>query len=299
MCIRDSARTLPKTIAAAVATVAALLFLCLWPAKFEMVADGRIWPETRRDIFVQEDGMVREVLVDHGDMVTEGQELVRLHNPTIMQQITEIKGEWQAAIESAQSLVRQMPSLRNPVDRATAQGRLNEYKVRVKSYLQQIRQLEQRQANLTLRSPISGTVVTFRTEESLANRPLQRGEVVLTVVDPESDWELDLYMVETKMGHVRWYEPDGDVYDMRYILQSDPRNQREGSVAKSDIQNTAVLTEDNGNAIRLIGTVKNQEDLAEALPGTEVKAKVYCGRKPIGYKWFHQLVEWIQANLLF
>lgn len=293
------AKTLPKTIAAAVATVAAILFLCLFPAKFEMVAEGRIWPQNRRDVFVKEDGVVRDVKVDHGDAVVEGQELVVLTDPTISQQITQLRGELEAAVESGRMLTRTRATLQNPLERARAEGQIRELHVKRLSIEAQIQQLLKRQDNLTLRSPINGHVVTFRTEESLANRPLQRGEVVLTVVDKDSDWELDVYMVETKMGHVRTYKPDGDVYDLRYILQSDPRNQLEGSVAKADIQNIAVLTEEDGNAIRLIGKVKNQEDLTDALPGTEVKAKVFCGRKPIGYKWFHQLVEWIQANLLF
>ncbi len=293
------ARTLPKTIAAAVATVVVLLFLCFWPVRFEMVAEGRIWPEVRRDIFVREDGVVTDVLVKHGELVEAGQELVRLRNPTISQQIIEIEGERQAAVESRMTIVRTLSSIRNKLDEATAHGRLKEYTVRIENYVKQIKKLEQRQADLVIRSPIAGTVVTFRTEESLENRPLQRGEVVLTVVDPASDWKLDLTMVETKMGHVRSYRPDGDVYEMRYILQSDPRNQLEGTVAKKDINNRAELTEDNGNAVRMIGAVKNQSDLVDALPGTEVKAKIYCGKKPIGYKWFHQLVEWIQANLLF
>jgi multidrug resistance efflux pump len=293
------ARTLPKTLAAMAAIIAAILFLCLWPAKFEMVANGRIWPADRRDVFVSEDGMVTEVHVKHGDHVEAGQPLVTLRNPDLQREISRILGLKEAAEESLLSAIRSLNELRNPVDKNRAAGQMNELKVQIASYESQLRQLAKRNDDLVIKSPIAGIVVTFRVDDLLENRPLQRGEVPLTIVNPDSEWELDLYMVETKMGHVRSYKPDGDTYKLRYILESDPRNQWDGTVALSNIQNRAELTEEHGHAIRLIGNVDNQADLAEALPGTEVKAKIYCGRKPIGYKWFYQLVEWIQANLLF
>lgn len=293
------ARTLPKTIAAMAALIAAVLFLCLWQAKFEMVANGRIWPEDRRDVFVVEDGMVTEVKVKHGDTVVKDQPLVVLRNPDLQTEITRTQGMMETASESLLSAFKSRQKIRNPVERQQVAGEINKLNVEIESYKAQLKQLEDRNNHLVLKSPISGTVVTFRVADLLENRPLQRGEVPLTVVNPDSPWELDLYMVETKMGHVRTHKPDGDTYQMRYILQSDPRNQHDGTVELSDIQNIAELTEEHGNAIRLIGKVGDQADLVGALPGTEVKAKLSCGRKSIGYKWFHQLVEWIQANLLF
>ena len=293
------ARTLPKTIAAATAVVAALLFLCFWPAKFEMVADGRIWPEDRREVFVVEEGMVTEVHVKHGDDVEVGQPLVTLRSPALDTQIAETRGKLDEARESLIAKIRSKREIRDLVERQNVDRQINELRVNIISFEAQLKQLAERRDHLLLKSPISGTVVTFRVDELLENRPLTRGDAPLMIVNPKSDWELDLYMVETKMGHVRSYKPDGDTYKLRYILESDPRNRLDGTVALSDIQNRAELTEEHGNAIRMTGKINNQQDLKYALPGTEVKARLYCGRQPIGYKWFHQLIEWIQANLLF
>jgi hypothetical protein len=33
--------------------------------------------------------------------------------------------------------------------------------------------------------------------------------------------------------------------------------------------------------------------------GADVKAKIHCGRAPIGYVWFHELWEFIQSRILF
>ena len=43
----------------------------------------------------------------------------------------------------------------------------------------------------------------------------------------------------------------------------------------------------------------DEADLVQPRPGTEVKAKVLCGTEPIGYVWFHELIEFIQSTLLF
>ncbi len=293
------ARTLPKTIAAMTALVAVILFLCFFPARFEMVAKGKVWPEDRRDVFVVEDGMVSEVYVKHGDQVEAGTELVQLRNPDLINELTRVSGALEQAIAQYRQLNRSLDNTRNPADRASLEGQINELKVQILSNRDQIRQLEKRRDALTIRSPIAGQVVTFRVDYLLDNRPLRRGEVPLTIVNQNSDWELDLYMEESKMGHVRSSLPDDGIYTMRYILKSDPRNQHEGTVGVEDIHNRAELTEEHGNAIHLIGHANDQAALGGVLPGTEVTAKIYCGKRPIGYKWFHQLIEWIQTHLLF
>lgn len=33
--------------------------------------------------------------------------------------------------------------------------------------------------------------------------------------------------------------------------------------------------------------------------GADVKAKIHCGREPIGYVWFHEVWEFIQSRILF
>jgi hypothetical protein len=293
------ARTLPKTIAAMTALLIVILFLCFYPARFEMVAKGKVWPQDRRDVFVVEDGMVSNVFVKHGEMVEEGTPLLELRNPDLINELTRVSGALEQAIAQHRQITRSLEITRNPADKASLEGQLMELQVQIGSYGRQITELEKRRDALIIRSPIAGQVVTFRLDYLLANRPLQRGEVPLTVVNQDSEWELDLYMEESKMGHVRSSRPDDGIYTMRYILKSDPRNQHEGIVPVEDIHNRAELTEEYGNAIHLIGHVDDQDALKSALPGTEVTAKVYCGRRPIGYKWFHQLIEWIQIHLLF
>ncbi len=38
---------------------------------------------------------------------------------------------------------------------------------------------------------------------------------------------------------------------------------------------------------------------ADLRPGATVTAKVYCGRRSLGYVWFHDLLAFVQSRILF
>jgi len=63
------ARTLPKTLAITGVILAALAALVFWPADFEVQAKGTLEPVTRHDVFARVEGVVDDVLVEHGHMV--------------------------------------------------------------------------------------------------------------------------------------------------------------------------------------------------------------------------------------
>jgi hypothetical protein len=242
---------------------------------------------------------VSNVFVKHGDMVEKGTPLLELRNEKLIIELNGVTGKLAENRATIRQLMNTRQITRNPADRASLDGQIVELRVQIETNKAQIEELKKRCDALTIRSPIAGRVVTFRVDYLLANRPLQVGEVPLTIVNQDSNWELDLYMEESKIGHVGGSVPDDEIYKIRYILKSDPRNRHEGTIPKKDISNRAVLTEEYGNAIHMIGHADDQDALQSALPGTEVTAKIYCGKRPIGYKWFHQLIEWIQTHLLF
>ena len=58
------------------------------------------------------------------------------------------------------------------------------------------------------------------------------------------------------------------------------------------------MHDEEGHTVRIRVKI-NQADLKEPRPGTTVRGKILCGRRPIGYTWFHEAIEWVQANVLF
>jgi len=49
---------------------------------------------------------------------------------------------------------------------------------------------------------MDGQVVTWGVGDTLLRRPVQRGQILMTVVEPEGDWELELYLPEKRLGHL-------------------------------------------------------------------------------------------------
>jgi hypothetical protein len=103
------------------------------------------------------------------------------------------------------------------------------------------------------------------------------------------------------MGYVRRQWNDlgkEDILKASYILATDPGTHYEGTVA--EIHGAADVDPEEGNTV-LIRVAIQKTDLPEEglLPGTTVTAKVYCGRKCIGFVWLHDLISWLQTNILF
>ena len=55
---------------------------------------------------------------------------------------------------------------------------------------------------------------------------------------------------------------------------------------------------EEGNTV-LIKVAVNKDELPQLRPGASVVAKLHCGRESIGYVWFHDLIEFVQAKVLF
>jgi hypothetical protein len=42
-----------------------------------------------------------------------------------------------------------------------------------------------------------------------------------------------------------------------------------------------------------------REVVSDPKIGAEVTAKVYCGKRSVGYVWLHDLIDFIRAKILF
>ena len=84
--------------------------------------------------------------------------------------------------------------------------------------------------------------------------------------------------------------------DVNYILATNPGVELKGNV--QSVHGATQMHEQEGSTVRL-GVKINKEDIEELRPGATVTAAVKCGRAPLGYTWFHEVFEWVQANLLF
>lgn len=299
------AKALPKIVAGSIAVVALIVFLAVWPARFKLEAKGSLEPDSRRDVFARIDGVVDELLVNHGDMVKQGQVLGRLRNTELEVSLAEVVGQrttTQQEVYSIERVLLQAQDKHRPnVDEENRQrGRLLELRKNLESLDAKYRLFLQKQEDLKIVSPIAGRVVTWDLHNRLIHRPVQRGQVLMRVGDLEGKWILEIRMPENEMGHVSKAQQEAQKEQtdlpVEYILASEPGTTRTGKVR--EIHYSAEVRGEEGNTV-LIKADINQDELPKLRPGTSVSAKVLCGRRALGYVWFHDVLAFIQSRILF
>ena len=292
------ARALPKTVAVVIAIMAALAALVLAPADFDLAANGKLQPAMQREIFAPLDGVVIDVPVKHEDFVEQGAVLARLANNELEMQIANLAGRMRTTQERLLSLNRAQFDQRLTIEQANQiSGERLELEQTAESIDRELALLRQQRDRLILRSEMDGQVVTWGVGDTLLRRPVQRGQILMTVVEPEGDWELELYLPEKRLGHLADALEDAEQeLKVIFMLASHPGQKFEGRVL--DMHRVAEVRGDEGNTI-LVRVAIDRSKLPDLRSETTVTARVKCGRRSIGFVVFHELIETIQTKILF
>lgn len=296
---------LPKTTIASILVVVAILFLALWPADFEIEAKGTLEPVDRRDVYAEVDGRVVEVPVIHGQLVEPGQTLVRLEDNELEIQIQEARGQEAVASQAIDRIFRTLQLVGgNKAEAASLQGQYTEEQEKLVNARAQLALLTDKQRLLNIVSPIRGQVVTADVYNLLIRRPVQRGVKMMRVADWDGPWRLEVLVPDHHIGFVRAAEQQLKEYEgalpVEFILKNDPGTKRRGTMTEVDL--AAEVHGEDGNSVRVKVAVDKEEliqNLPELRPGASATAKIYCGRRAIGYVWFHDAIAFVQSRILF
>jgi multidrug efflux pump subunit AcrA (membrane-fusion protein) len=300
---------LPRTLVIVAGIAAGVAALIKMPADFNVEATGTIQPAIRRDVFAPRSGLVDKVLVAHGADVAAGQELIRLRDPSLELELKRVDGEMETAQRQIDA-VRTTKTNRavrdtNPVESYRLSAEERELEQKLTNLRREMELLNHEREQLVVASPIAGRVLTWDVNQRLEARPVERGEVLLTVADVQADWQLELDVPDDRLGYVlaaqRELAPDLPV---RYRLSSDDREQHMGTI--DEICQTADVVERDQQAPTPTVLVKVAVDAAELAksvggelrPGVSARAQIECGQRPLGYVWLHdvwdQAMEWLE-----
>ncbi len=176
-------------------------------ADYDVKVRGELQPEVRRDVFAPADGVVLDLLAEHGQQVDADQVVAVLRNPELDYELQRVHGEMEtarqrlAAVEAER--VQQRVEERERPDRyGQLTAEQEELRVRLESLQQQQGILQQQKTELTVRSPIRGQVVTWQVENRLRARPVVRGQRLLEVADLAGPWVLELQLPEDRVQPV-------------------------------------------------------------------------------------------------
>ncbi|MFO0790436.1 MAG: HlyD family efflux transporter periplasmic adaptor subunit [Pirellulales bacterium] len=296
-------RSLPKTLAISAAIIAAIAFLCFFPYELKLQGEGHLKPKTRKNVWAAVDGEVQKVNVKHDQEVKKGEVVLVQRSRELEKDIAMIEGELNsntAKLLSAQGVLFDNKELTD-LERSEKQKEVREVGERIKSLKEQLALMNEKKEKLNIRSPIDGRVVTWNVEDRLLDRPVNKGENLLEIADPTQDWELEVTMPEKRMGHIAKAAANHQgPLDVTFFLATNPAKEFHGTV--QEIERSAEVRGEEGNTV-LVRVAFNQKELRDAVPdpkiGAGATAKVHCGQRAIGYVWFHDLVDFIRAKILF
>lgn len=284
--------------AVAVLLACAGLWLCPW--SFALGAKGKLIPKDRQEIYAEVSGTLTEVLESDsaGGQISAGTVLAQMSNHELQLQMERLSGELAKAEAQISNLNHQQ------LEKSRGQNREQERRDRfyletelakasaLRDSLKQELEIARRQIEaLTIRSPIAGQLVDWQLRRQLLGRPVNRGDRLMTIVAPDSKFEVELFVPEKRVGHLlAAVNQSQQPLAVHFTLASHPEIQVSGLI--SQIEPVLNLHESEGNSARVLVRF-DQEQMAKDLlrTGTRVTARIECGSRPLGYVLFHEVIE--------
>ena len=308
-------------VASLTLVISALLVI---PADYRVEGHGRMMPVIRREVFAPRNGEVVEVHVTNGERVEVGTRLLQLRNDDLHAQLLAARnrlGEKQQLHQSLRAEFDEASRSGSRNESIRLRGKLAQIRSDLNGELEQLRMLDEQAELLTLRAPIAGTVTTFQPQQLLMNRPVQRGEALLEVMDETGPWRLELNVPEYRMGHLLAAQQQSRMpLAVEFVLSACPERRQAGTLEQ--IATRAVVSAREGSIVEVYATPLDQpatdaktgptDDGRTSSPspapnpaasgrriGAEVQAKLQCGRRSLAYVLFGDLLEFLQKQLWF
>jgi len=282
------------------------LVAALWlvPYDFAVEARGTLQPVHRRDIFASTDGIVDKIYIRHGDRVAVNDPLFELRSTDLdVAEADLIKdiNETEQEFSNAQRQYNDSRGLTD-VERQRLSGQIATLEQKRISLRRQAVLFTEKRAKLKIMSPIDGHVATWNVEELLAERPIRQGQTLVALVDPSGDWEVEIRVPEDRFGHVAERlkkKPDGtppEKLEITFVLATDPGREYKGTVVETHL--AAEPRGEEGNIILVTAKI-DKTKLAQLHPGADVRVRVECGSRSLGYVLLHDVWSFVQSRVLF
>lgn len=276
-------------VAVMLAAIAAALLTIQTPLRIDV--RGELRPVNRQDVFAPRSAIVDSLATEHGDQVSSGQTLLVLRDPELAAEIERIRGE-QSKVERQLDAARATRSTANasnsdPLDLYRLSGEEQQLKTELSNLAQQLQLLTQQAESLVVISPLDGMVTTWQVAERLApGRPVERGQVLVSVANTRGDWILELSVPDERVDMLR---QASQPLRVEYRLGSDSSRMHSATVTHIAHRVDVVATPsgEQQRQLRIEATpddaIPDELRAAALRPGGSVRARIVVGDKPLAY----------------
>lgn len=296
--LRESAQARFWGVLTVLAVATGVLWLTPWPLRLQ--ARGALRAADRRGLYAPEDGVVQEVYATHNRRVAAGDPVAILENNDLRAQHHQVLEELGAVRQQRAVLEAERSGRPASTQRQLLlDGEIMELAEREKSLSEQEQLLSRRLETLLVTAPIDGWIATWEPERVLSHRPVQQGNLLVQVIAADADWELQLEVDDADSGYVleAWSqrEQESAAIPVEYVLSTHPERTYRGWL-------TDVAPRTESIAGRHVIPVKVKPDEGDPPPlrdGATVRAKIHCGERSLGFVMFREVIEFVQARVLF
>ena len=172
------------------------------PVPQKIRATGTLQAVSRSAYYAPINGIVQQVGVQEGDWVKPNQPLLRLTSADLRQQLDQLSGDLQYLGDQ----ITELRGLRLRADSMSSQemdrvdAELQKLESRQRTTEMQLNLLKAQQDKLTILATSAGRIATWDLENRLLHRPVQTGQLLTTVFEPDGPWELQLAIPSRRLG---------------------------------------------------------------------------------------------------
>jgi multidrug efflux pump subunit AcrA (membrane-fusion protein) len=290
-----------STIIAGIAASVLVASLFLTPMTFNVHAEGELQPENLQHLFAPFEGQVASIRVQHGQRVSANDVLLELRSTEIDLESQRIQGDFDVTQKRIAAIESSLLQIDDSDDEGVARmnqlaAEQEELRQLLSSQQEQLATLRSQREQLTVRSPIDGQVLTWDLEKSLSDRPVQRGQLLLSVANLNGPWVAELDVPDDEIGHILKSDASPDAKPVSFQLATNRGIDFQGVIRR--IASRTETSADDRPIVRVTVDV-DEKEIGELRPGATIFAKIDCGKRKVAYVWFHDVVEAVKSWVFF
>ena len=276
----------------AVAVIVALVLIV--PIPLTVPATGVIRPLEVDRYHSSFDATVQSIEVRHGQEVSRGDVLAKLHSRDLTEQQTTLIGRRSVLGQRRDQLNRNLMSATDSDKLANPTGG-DEIDEEIESINQQLAIIAESLDRLVLRARRDGRVDAWRISERMAHRPLRRGDAVLNVIADDSEWVVDATVAQSRVQSVN-HAIQTEAITAEVSTRWSPDESQTATTRKFGPVVTDSVDGTRGVVLRMnLSSAPKLGD--QPLAETPARVSIRCGETSVGRFLFADFVTWVRTRV--
>ncbi len=332
--IGGKAKAISAVVVGLLSFLVAMLFLV--PYELEMDSTGKLVPWARRVVYAPTTGEIKEFKVEPGQVIPEGSELAVLWSSELFTKLVEMDASIKGAREEAAAALRAASgaggqpgkdAAASPLDTEQAKREFEHRKSEEREKFldhNNANRAPDRAGEYYLRAPdftpdehmrlgrLEWTVLNGNFRDEWLGKTAKPSDPILKLGAKDGPWEIELRIPQKHISQVRkaFEQNGGEPLDVNFLLRSEPSVKYRGKLYRDRVSPEAIPNRDEKDesepeVIAYVTIDDPSIDPAYRLPrealtsGTEVRAKIRCGKHAMGYSLFYGVWEFLYEKVVF